>query len=31
LRFDHAWDRPAFDYATKRNQFTAATDVVFHF
>ena len=31
LRFDHAWDRPAFDYATRRNQFTAATDLVFHF
>jgi hypothetical protein len=31
LRFDHAWDRATFDDATKRSQFTAATDVVFHF
>jgi hypothetical protein len=30
LRFDHAWDRPMFDNATRRSQFTAATDVVFH-
>jgi len=31
LRFDHAWDRKAYDEGTRRNQFTAATDVVFHF
>jgi hypothetical protein len=31
LRFDHTWDRPMFNYAAKRSQFTAATDVVFHF
>ena len=31
VRFDHAWDRKAYDYGTRWNQFTAATDVVFHF
>jgi len=31
IRFDHAWDRAAYDKGTRRNQFTAASDVVFHF
>jgi hypothetical protein len=31
LRFDHAWDRAAYDRGTRQNQFTAAADVIFHF
>jgi hypothetical protein len=31
IRFDHAWDRKAYDRGTKQSQFTVATDVVFHF
>ncbi len=31
LRFDHAWDSPAYDNGTHRNQFTAATDLILHF
>jgi len=31
VRFDHAWDRKAYDDGTRRNQLTAATDLVFHF
>ncbi len=31
IRFDHAWDRRAYDQGTRTNQFTAATDVIFHF
>ena len=31
LRFDHAWDSPAYDNGTQRNQFTAATDLIVHF
>ncbi len=31
LRFDHAWDRPAYDNRAHQNQFTAATDLIFHF
>jgi hypothetical protein len=31
IRFDRAWDRPAYDNATKRNQFTFATDLILHF
>ncbi|MCU1321428.1 MAG: hypothetical protein JWM43_1077 [Acidobacteriaceae bacterium] len=31
LRFDHAWDTPAYDSGTHRNQFTAATDLIVHF
>jgi hypothetical protein len=31
VRFDHAWDRTAYDKGTRRNQFTLATDVVVHF
>jgi hypothetical protein len=31
VRFDHALDRLSYDKGTHRNQFTAATDVVFHF
>lgn len=31
VRFDHSWDRDAYDRGTKRSQFTIATDVVFHF
>jgi len=31
IRFDHAWDSRAYDQGTRRNQFTAASDVVYHF
>jgi hypothetical protein len=31
VRFDHSWDRPGYDNATKQNQFTFASDLVFHF
>ena len=31
IRFDHAWDRRTYDLGTRANQFTVATDVVFHF
>jgi hypothetical protein len=31
LRFDHAWDRRAYDGRRDRNQFTAASDLIFHF
>ena len=31
LRFDHAWDQPAYDNGHQSNQFTAATDLIFHF
>jgi Putative beta-barrel porin-2, OmpL-like. bbp2 len=31
VRFDHAWDRPAYDNGTHKNQFTAAADFIFHF
>ena len=31
IRFDHAWDRNAYDNGTKQNQFTLATDLIFHF
>lgn len=31
LRFDHAWDRDAYDNGTKQSQFTLASDLVVHF
>ena len=31
IRFDHAWDSTAYDRGTRRNQFTVASDVVYHF
>ena len=31
IRFDHAWDRPAYDNGTRINQFTFGSDVIFHF
>jgi hypothetical protein len=31
IRFDHAWNRNAYDRGTRQSQFTAATDLVFHF
>jgi hypothetical protein len=31
IRFDHAWDRRAYDNGTRTNQFTFATDMIFHF
>jgi len=31
IRFDHAWDRRAYDNGTRTNQFTVASDVIFHF
>lgn len=31
IRFDHAWDRNAYDRATKQSQLTVASDLIFHF
>jgi hypothetical protein len=31
IRFDHAWDRNAYDRGTRQSQFTAASDLIFHF
>ena len=31
LRYDHAWDRNSYNNGTRRNQLTAASDVIFHF
>ena len=31
LRFDHAWDRNAYDKGTRQSQFTAAADLIVHF
>jgi hypothetical protein len=31
MRFDHAWDRKSYDNGTRVNQFTLATDLIFHF
>jgi hypothetical protein len=31
IPFDHAWDRRAYDNGTRTNQFTFATDMIFHF
>ena len=31
IRFDHAWDRKAYDRATRQSQLTVASDVIFHF
>lgn len=31
IRFDRAWDRPSYGNGTHQNQFTAATDLIFHF
>ena len=31
VRFDHSWDRAGYDNATRQNQFTFASDLVFHF
>ena len=31
LRFDQAWDSPAFDNGTKRNQFMVAADVIWFY
>ena len=31
LRFDHAWDRRAYDNGTKTNQLTFESDLVFHY
>jgi hypothetical protein len=31
IRFDHAWDRRSYDNGTRTNQFTFASDVVYHF
>jgi putative OmpL-like beta-barrel porin-2/carboxypeptidase family protein len=31
IRFDHAIDRPAYDYGTRRNQLQFAMDVIFKF
>jgi hypothetical protein len=31
VRFDRSWDRPGYDNGVHSNQFTAATDLVFHF
>jgi hypothetical protein len=31
IRFDHAWDQPGYDNGQHSNQFTAASDLIFHF
>jgi hypothetical protein len=31
VRFDHAWDRKAYDNGKKQSQFTLAGDMIFHF
>ena len=31
LRFDRAWDQRTYNHGTAINQFTAATDVIYHF
>ena len=31
LRFDHAWDSRAYDNGRASNQFTAASDLIYHF
>lgn len=31
LRFEHAWDRPAYDNGHRQSQLTAASDLIFHF
>jgi hypothetical protein len=31
IRLDHAWDRKAYDNATRQTQFTVATDLIVHF
>jgi hypothetical protein len=31
LRFERAWDRKAYDNGRRQNQFTAASDLIFHF
>ena len=31
IRLDHAWDRLAYDEGRARNQFTAASDLIYHF
>jgi hypothetical protein len=31
LRFEHSYDRPAYDGGRTRSQFTAASDLIFHF
>jgi hypothetical protein len=31
MRFDHAWDRKAYDDGRKQSQFMVASDLIFHF
>ncbi len=31
IRFDHAWARRSYDDGTRTNQFTVASDLIFHF
>ena len=31
IRYDRAWDRRTYDNGTRQNQFTVATDLIFHF
>ena len=31
LRFEHAWDRKAYDNGQRQSQFTVASDLIFHF
>ena len=31
IRFDHSWDRAGYDDGRTRSQFTAASDLIFHF
>ena len=31
FRFERAWDRKAYDFGRRQNQFTVASDLIFHF
>ena len=31
LRFEHSYDQPAYDSGRSHSQFTAASDLIFHF
>jgi hypothetical protein len=31
IRFDHGWDRRSYDEGTRTNQFTVASDLIYHF
>jgi hypothetical protein len=31
IRFDHSWDRPAYNNGTARNQFFVGADLIYKF